>query len=191
LGRRSVQQLTVFELVLVLTLGSAAGDMPFYDDVAVLPVLVVFLVIVILYRVTTYITGKWKPAERMVEGTPMILVRDGRFVPENFDRENISFDEFFMELRHNSVEHLGQVRLAIAEISGQLSVYYYADDEVKPGLSVLPKAAEDCHADIEKAGTYSCSQCGFTDKLKPAKKIVCPECKNEEWVVSLQTKRVS
>ncbi len=38
-----------------------------------------------------------------------------------------------MELRLNSVEQLGQVRLAIMETNGQISVYYYADDEVKPG----------------------------------------------------------
>lgn len=40
--------------------------------------------------------------------------------------------EFFMELRLNSVEQLGQVRLAIMETNGQISVYYYSDDEVKP-----------------------------------------------------------
>ena len=38
-----------------------------------------------------------------------------------------------MELRLNSVEQLGQVRLAIMETNGQISVYYYPDDEVKPG----------------------------------------------------------
>jgi uncharacterized membrane protein YcaP (DUF421 family) len=32
--------------------------------------------------------------------------------------------EFFMELRINSVEQLGQVRLAILETNGQISVYF-------------------------------------------------------------------
>ena len=39
-----------------------------------------------------------------------------------------------MELRLNSVEQLGQVRLAIMETNGQISVYYYPDDEVKRAL---------------------------------------------------------
>ena len=38
--------------------------------------------------------------------------------------------EFFMELRVNSVEQLGQVRLAILETNGQISVFYYPDEEV-------------------------------------------------------------
>lgn len=43
--------------------------------------------------------------------------------------------EFFMELRLNGVEQLGQVRLAILETNGQISVYFFADEKVKPGLA--------------------------------------------------------
>lgn len=45
--------------------------------------------------------------------------------------------EFFMELRLHGIEHLGQVRLAILETNGQISVYFYPDDRVRPGLSIL------------------------------------------------------
>nr|WP_276740467.1 hypothetical protein [Pantoea septica] len=40
-GRRGVQQLSLFEVVIILTLGSASGDVTFYDDVPVLPVIMV------------------------------------------------------------------------------------------------------------------------------------------------------
>ena len=49
--------------------------------------------------------------------------------------------EFFMELRLRGVEQLGQVRLAILETNGQISVYFFEDDKVKPGLLILPS---DC-----------------------------------------------
>ena len=39
------------------------------------------------------------------------------------------------------VEQLGQVRLAILETNGQISVYFFEDDKVKPGLLILPS---DC-----------------------------------------------
>ena len=41
-GRRGVRQMSLFEVLIILTLGSAAGDVAFYDDVPMLPVLVVF-----------------------------------------------------------------------------------------------------------------------------------------------------
>ncbi len=46
-----------------------------------------------------------------------------------------------MELRLRGVEQLGQVRLAILETNGQISVYFFEDDKVKPGLLILPS---DC-----------------------------------------------
>ena len=36
-----------------------------------------------------------------------------------------------MELRTSGVEQLGQVRLAILETNGQISLYFYEDDDVK------------------------------------------------------------
>ncbi len=42
-GRRGVRQMSLFEVLIILTLGSAAGDVAFYDDVPMIPVLVVFI----------------------------------------------------------------------------------------------------------------------------------------------------
>jgi uncharacterized membrane protein YcaP (DUF421 family) len=191
LGRRSVQQLTVFELVVILALGSAAGDVAFYHDVPLLPVLMVFLVIIAVYRLMTYFVMKSGTVEKVVEGTPLIFIQDGHFLPENFDRENISFDEFLMELRDKSVEHLGQVRLAIAEVSGTVSVYFFDEKDVLPGLSILPGAGEDAVSRLPKAGNYSCCKCGLTDKFEAKQSPTCPLCGEKSWVASIRTKRIS
>ncbi|SPW39848.1 membrane protein YcaP [Escherichia coli] len=42
-GRRGVRQMSLFEVLIILTLGSAAGDVAFYDDVPMVPVLIVFI----------------------------------------------------------------------------------------------------------------------------------------------------
>ncbi|PVZ56629.1 DUF421 domain-containing protein, partial [Listeria monocytogenes] len=49
-GRRGVRQMSLFEVLIILTLGSAAGDVAFYDDVPLLPVLVVVVTLGVLYR---------------------------------------------------------------------------------------------------------------------------------------------
>lgn len=43
-----------------------------------------------------------------------------------------------MALRLHGIEHLSQIQLAILETNGQISVYFYQDKQVRPGLSVLP-----------------------------------------------------
>ncbi|WP_230599045.1 hypothetical protein [Enterobacter cancerogenus] len=57
-GRRGVQQLSLFEVVVILTLGSASGDVTFYNDVPVLPVILVFVILLLLYRLTTWAMTK-------------------------------------------------------------------------------------------------------------------------------------
>ena len=57
-GKRGVKQLSIFETVIVIALGSAAGDPMFYEDVGIVPAAIVFLVIIILYCSVTWLTGK-------------------------------------------------------------------------------------------------------------------------------------
>jgi len=109
LGKRGVKQLSVFELVVIIGLGSAAGDPMFYKDVGILPALIVFSMIVGLYTLVTYLIGKNKKFETLVEGKPVCLIRDGVFAIDNFKKEVLREDEFFAELRLQSISQLGQM----------------------------------------------------------------------------------
>jgi len=124
-GRRGIRQLSVFELVVILTLGSAAGDVIFYEDVPILPVLMTFVVLLLLYRATTFLMGRSPRFASWMEGDPVTLIVDGQYELDSLARLNISEDEFFMELRQQGIEHLGQLRLGILEVDGDVSLYFY------------------------------------------------------------------
>ena len=133
LGKRGVKQLSVFELVVIIGLGSAAGDPMFYKDVGIMPALVVFTMIISLYSIITYIISKSKKFEKLVEGKPICLIDQGVFCIEDFKKESLGEDEFFSELRLKGVSHLGQIEKAIEEITGEISVFYYEDKDIKYG----------------------------------------------------------
>lgn len=96
LGKRGVKQLSIFELVAIISLGSAAGDPMFYKDVGILPALIVFIMIVGLYSFITYLIGKNQKFERLMEGKPIFLIRDGIFLIKNFTKETLGEDEFLL-----------------------------------------------------------------------------------------------
>ena len=52
LGKRGVKQLSVFELVVIIGLGSAAGDPMFYKEVGLLSALAVFVCVIFCYKIT-------------------------------------------------------------------------------------------------------------------------------------------
>ena len=189
-GKRGVKQLSIFETVIVIALGSAAGDPMFYENVGLVPAAVVFLVIIVLYRSVTWLTGKSKKFEEFIEGKTECLINDGKFSVTSFKKETLAQDEFFSELRVKSIEHLGQVKHAFMEPSGEVSVFYYEDEKVGYGLPILPALFNEKSKIIPTAGIYSCTFCGHTEKQK-SRTAKCPVCKKEEWVLSIKTLRIT
>lgn len=191
MGKRGVKQLSVVELVVIIGLGSAAGDPMFYKEVGIVFSLLVFLIIIVLYSSLTYIVGKSKKVEDVLEGKPVCLIQDGVFVLENYKKENLGSDEFFSELRLKGISHLGQVEKAIEETSGELSVFYFADEEIRPGLSVMPGSLNSPLTEITAAGYYSCTFCAYTEEKAPGSAGFCPHCKRTCWVASSSKKRIN
>lgn len=184
-GKRGIKQLSVFELVLIIGLGSAAGDPMFYEDVGLLPAVTVFAVIIILYMFITKLTDRVRWLERLLEGEPAYLFREGRVLLKELRDSNISKEELFSELRLHSVEHLGQIRSVVLEISGELSILYYEDDDVKPGLPIFPAIEGEKRG--EENGFVACMECGYVTVQKDS--FVCSCCKGERSCLTLNTLR--
>lgn len=190
LGKRGVKQLSIFELVVIISLGSAAGDPMLYRDVGLLPALLVFVVIVGLYSLITYFIGKSKRFEKLVENKPVYLIRNGAFSFENFSKEVLGEDEFFAELRMQGASQLGQIEAAIVESSGNISIFFYPDEEVKFGLPIMPESLDARQREIKDSGHYACTFCGNTEKLSPIILRACKQCNKSEWVKASNKKRI-
>lgn len=191
LGRRGIKQLSVFELGVIIGLGSAAGDPMFYKDVGLLPAMVVFVFVILLYKLVTLLVNKSEKFERFVEGRPVAVISSGRLIPKTVEQEPIAKDEIFMQLRLSSVWHLGQVERAILETNGEISVFCYDDENTKPGLPIIPELFDQKNIAITKASLYACVNCGATEELSPGALHVCKECDCKEWVEASYKKRIA
>jgi uncharacterized membrane protein YcaP (DUF421 family) len=190
LGKRGIKQLSVFELGVIIGLGSAAGDPMFYKDVGLLPGIIVFSVVIGLYRLVTYFINHSSNFEHFVEGKPICIIRNGEIKVKDFNRELLSEDELFAQLRLHSVSHLAQIEQAIIETNGEISIFYCKDEEVQYGLPILPSLYEQKLTSISEQGFYACSNCGFTLRLAPVASHVCNSCEHKEWVKAINAKRI-
>lgn len=191
LGKRGVKQLSVFELVVIIGLGSAAGDPMFYKEVGILSSVIVFVVIIVLYGSLTYFLGKSKKFENFLEGKSISLIEDGVFLINNFKKENLGSDEFFAEMRLKGISHLGQVETVIEETSGDISVFFYTEEETKYGLPIMPHSLDHPLKVIADKAHYSCTFCGFTEEKNPGNAGACKNCGKTNWVKASNKKRVA
>ncbi|MDH4472905.1 MAG: DUF421 domain-containing protein [Fluviicola sp.] len=190
LGKRGVKQLSIFELVVIIGLGSAAGDPMIYKNVGIVPALIVFVLVIVLYSAITFLIGKSQRFEKIIEGKPVCLIKEGAFSIIDFEKEAIGEEELFAELRIRGVSQLGQIKQAIIEISGNISVFFYSEEEVKFGLPIMPELLEKDMVKIQHQAHYSCLFCGYTALITPTGKHQCPICTNKKWVLSSDEKRV-
>ncbi|AIR02040.1 DUF421 domain-containing protein [Pluralibacter gergoviae] len=190
-GRRGVRQMSLFEVLIILTLGSAAGDVAFYDNVPMLPVLVVFITLALLYRLVIWLMARSERLGNLLEGRPVVVVEDGELAWEKLRAENLTELEFFMELRLSSVAHLGQVRRAIMETDGQISIYYFADDEVRPGLVILPAECVETFTLAPRGCDAACVKCSAVVHFLAGERKSCPRCANGVWSHASREKRIA
>jgi uncharacterized membrane protein YcaP (DUF421 family) len=189
-GRRGVRQLTLFEVAIILGMGSAAGDPMFQQDLPVLYGIAVLFIIILIYKIVTWIAAHSTIVHRLLEGEPMIVVKDGMFDIKHEKDKDFSKMEFFSELRNQSIEHLGQVRTALLETDGSMSVLFYEDSEVRYGLPLFPSD----YTLVNPTATQepvACMHCGYWTEVYLSPSTECPRCKRKKWTKAINTKRVS
>ena len=183
MGKRAVKQLSIFELLIIIALGSAAGDPMIYKEVGIVYALVVFFIIFLSYWLITKLIERSEKVEKILEGRPYQIIHEGKASKESLKHKELAMDEFFSVLRNQHIFHLGQVESAILEPSGELSVLFYNSPEIKAGLPIWPDYLKKKTRQVERPGMYACIYCGYTQIMNEGEKRKCDYCnENDEWV---------
>jgi uncharacterized membrane protein YcaP (DUF421 family) len=122
LGKREVAQMTVFDLVVLLILSNVLQNAMIGPDNSVAGGLIGATAILAVNWLVGRAAFSSRWFERAIEGVPMLLAHRGQFVEQNLRRANISKEELLSDLRSQGVFHLHEVRAAVLEPSGKLSV---------------------------------------------------------------------
>ena len=121
LGKRTIGNFTAFDLLVALMLGEVVDEI-IYGDVTLAQGLVAIVVIALCKYVTGWLSYWDHGLNRVLEGTPTEIVRNGEFVRKGLREEMLNELEVLAALRLNEVSDMREVKLAVMEIDGQVSV---------------------------------------------------------------------
>jgi len=134
-GKRAQNSLSPMQQMLLIALGSAAGDVLLYPSVALSYAALVLVGITLL----TVGFEAWSQRSRRVgdfaESRPTVMVENGVIDHEALRRERTTLRELNAELRVAGARSLSQVRYAILEMTGEFSVFL--NDEEPAGEDLL------------------------------------------------------
>lgn len=120
-GKRTVGQFTPFDLLVIMLVSEAASNALNGGDQSVAGGLLVCATLIALNAVVGMLTARYRWIERVVEGEPVLLARDGKVFPTTLRRHRISEADMQKALREADCR-LDEVRCAFLEANGSISI---------------------------------------------------------------------
>ncbi len=143
LGKRQVSQLSLFEYITGITIGSLAATIPIEMDGTWHLGLISLAVWVTCSLGIEFLTIKSKMARNLLDGKSTILIKDGKVLEENLKKERLTTDELLEQLRSKDVFRLADVEFAVMESSGEVNVLLTRENQpLTPshlGIKVAPE----------------------------------------------------
>lgn len=190
IGKRGLGQMSAFDFLVVIALGSAVGDPMFYPDVPVTHGLAVITVVVVLQRAVSFLTEKSARAEAFIEGVPKRLVYNGVIDCACLEREQLDREELFSSLRLEGALHLGEIERAYIEPSGRISVMKRRDPPLgRPLVAACDPDKPRVYGKGETPGVdgpFACEACGT---LAPNVAHACTHCRAERFLRAVGSAR--
>ncbi len=124
-GTKQLAQLTLFDVLIVIALGSAVGDVMIYPEevVSLLRSAVAICTLAILIHVFEYLACKApKRITRIIYGDSTIIIKNGKLIKNNFEKTNLTEDQLKAKLREKNIKYYSEAKIVRLEPDGQLSV---------------------------------------------------------------------
>jgi uncharacterized membrane protein YcaP (DUF421 family) len=142
LGKRELGQMTPFELIVLVVIGDLIQQGVTQNDFSLTGAIIAISTIAFWALVMSWLSYLWPWAERLLEGEPRVIIRDGELLEANLRRNRLTRSEIESEMRLAGIARMEDVAWGILEARGKISFIQRADDggEEPPPQ---PKGEED------------------------------------------------
>lgn len=122
LGKQQISQLTFFDYVVGITIGSTASTLTTDLTSSAWPHWVGLFTWTALCIILQLITLKSKTAEKYLDGEPTIVISNGKILEDSMKKFRYTISDLLSQLRDKDIFDIGDVAYAVLEKDGQLSV---------------------------------------------------------------------
>lgn len=121
-GKSQVGKLTVSDFVNAIVIGSIGASMVVELQEKVSYYALGLVLFGALTWISEFIAMKSRPARKLLEGDPTVVIHNGKILEKNMTGLNYHVDDLTMQLREKEVFNISDVEFAVAEPNGELSI---------------------------------------------------------------------
>lgn len=124
LGKRHLAHLTYLDLLLVIALGSAVGDVMIYEEstVQLLSSVIGITMVGILVKLFNELSLHNAAANSLIEGTARLVISNGKVIKDALAKENMSQADLVSMMRQKGFTAVAQIQKGFIEPDGELSL---------------------------------------------------------------------
>lgn len=175
-GKRQLGELQPIELVVTLLISDLASVPMQESGAPLLSGLIPIAVLVSLELILSALMMKSNGLSRLISGNPVVLINDGKLSQKALRQLRLTVEDLLETLRQQEVFDLRDVRYAIAETNGKISIFKYADRQT---VTV---------ADLKKKPPSSGAAIPVVNDGQPVKWGIQMLGVSEEWVLDVLQK---
>ena len=120
MGNREMSQLSIFDFVTAITIGSIAAEMATNIEEFMKP-LIAMIVYALLSILISFSTCKSIKLRRFLTGKSLILLENGKLYEKNFKKARLDVNDFLTQCRNQGYFNIDNLQAAILEPNGKIS----------------------------------------------------------------------
>ncbi|MFZ7145252.1 MAG: DUF421 domain-containing protein [Bacteroidota bacterium] len=121
-GKKELSQLSVIDLVFILLISNSVQNAMVGSNTSLLGGITAAGALFIVNYILKQFLFREKNLSRWIQGSPVILIHEGKIVEEHLKQERITHDELDAAVREHGVRSVDEVNLAILEVDGSISI---------------------------------------------------------------------
>lgn len=120
-GKRELSEITVFELILLVTMGDLVQQGVTQEDMSVTGAALAVGTLAFWILVLSAVSYRFKAARPLLDGRPVVVVHDGQPDMDALRLERLTIEELKEGARNQGIADLGSIRLGVLEPDGRFS----------------------------------------------------------------------
>ncbi|AQS11103.1 hypothetical protein CLOBY_32570 [Clostridium saccharobutylicum] len=122
MGKKQMSQLTYFDYIVGITIGSIAAVASVDKDINVFEGSFSIIIWSILTILISQVTLKNIKIRLWLDGEPLVIINDGKVIYKNMKKARYNIGDLLMQLRDKDVFYITDVEMAVLEPDGKLSI---------------------------------------------------------------------
>lgn len=142
MGKKELSKVQPFELAIIILISDLASAPMSSRGISIFDGIIPIVTLLITYIIFTLLTRSNNKVQDVMCGTLSVIIEDGKIVESEFSKQSYTIADLMSQLREHDVFKIQDVKYAMVETNGNLSVIKNSDNMNSIPLNIIEDGKE-------------------------------------------------